>query len=282
MPIQSRISLLPGVPRVDIRTTVKNAAKDHRLRVHFPAPFRVAKAHYDGHFEVIQRPVGVPERGEDWVEAPRPEVPQRAFTDISNGDVGLMLANRGLPEVEVLNCSEMETSEIALTLLRCVGWLSRGDLPVRQGHAGPALETPNAQMPGTWTFEYAILPNSGDWRKACHTAYAYQSPLRAIETGLHGGKLPKQGAFLSHSPEDFVISAIKPAKKGEGWIVRGVNMTDKSLQVHIQPLAEFSSAYRINLAEEVESTLDPQPDGGVQIKVRGHQLASVLFEHRKV
>ncbi len=31
--------LTKAVPRVDIRTTVDNTARDHRLRVHFPAPF---------------------------------------------------------------------------------------------------------------------------------------------------------------------------------------------------------------------------------------------------
>lgn len=282
IPIQSLISLISGVQRVDICTTVENQAKDHRLRTHFPAPFAVSDAHHDGHFEVVQRPVGVQEMGEDWVEAPRPEVPQRAFTDISNGEVGLMLANRGLPEVEVLNLPGGANSEIALTLLRCVGWLSRGDLPVRQGHAGPAIETPVAQMPGTWTFEYAILPHSGDWRKAYHEAYAYQTHLRALETGLHVGGLPGQGSFIDVTPEEFQITSVKPAEGAGGWIVRGVNITDESLQVRIKPLAEFSSAYWINLAEEVESALDCQPDSGVQIRVRGHQIASVLFEHKPI
>ncbi len=278
MGIESRISLLPGVRRVDIRTKVENPAKDHRLRVHFPAPFAVSEAHHDGHFEVVNRIVGVPEMGKNWMEAPRPEVPQQAFTDISNGQVGLMVANRGLPEVEVYQDPEKTTSGIALTLMRCVGWLSRGDLPVRQGHAGPALETPGAQMPGTWTFEYAILPHSGDWRKACQDGYAYQTRLRAIETGLHAGGLPDRGSFLSVSPQEFLITAVKPAERGGGWLVRGVNLTEEPLQVEIKPLAKFYSASRVNLAEKVESDLVRQPDGGVQLAVAGHQIASVFFK----
>jgi hypothetical protein len=34
--------------------------------------------------------------------------------------------------------------QIALTLLRCVGWLSRDDLSTRRGHAGPYMATPGA------------------------------------------------------------------------------------------------------------------------------------------
>jgi alpha-mannosidase len=129
LPVRSRIALAHGVPRVDIRTEVDNTTKDHRLRVHFPAPFVVDQADYDGHFEVVRRPIGVPEKGEDWVEDPRPEVPQRAFTNISNGKVGLTIANRGLPKVEALQNGAH--TEVALTLLRSVGWLSRDDMSAR-------------------------------------------------------------------------------------------------------------------------------------------------------
>ncbi|MFH2039732.1 MAG: glycoside hydrolase family 38 C-terminal domain-containing protein, partial [Chloroflexota bacterium] len=55
IPILSRISLAPGLPRVAIRTEVDNLAQDHRLRVHFRAPFSVQTADHDGHFEVVRR-----------------------------------------------------------------------------------------------------------------------------------------------------------------------------------------------------------------------------------
>ena len=163
IPVVSQVSLPPGVGRVDVHTEVDNKARDHRLRVHFAAPIVVDHADHDSHFDVVRRPVGVPEKGEDWVEDPRPEVPQRAFTDISDGQVGLTIANRGLPEVQVLPGADGSTTEIALTLLRCVGWLSRDDMPVRQGHAGPAYETPGAQVPGRWSFDYSIIPHPGHW-----------------------------------------------------------------------------------------------------------------------
>ena len=134
--------------------------------MHFAALILVDQADHDSHFDVVRRPVGVPEKDADWVEDPRPEVPQRAFTDISDGQVGLTIANRGLPEVEVLPGAVGSTTEIALTLLRCVGWLSRDDLPVRQGHAGPAYETPGAQVPGSWSFDYSIIAHEGHWSQS--------------------------------------------------------------------------------------------------------------------
>ena len=275
--IKSRISLLPGVPRIDIRTEVENQARDHRLRVHFPAPFMVEAGCHDGHYEVVQRRVGVLAKADDWVEDPRPEVPQRAFTDISNGEIGLMIAVRGLPEVEVLNPAESAHSEIAVTLLRCVGWLSRGDMPVRQGHAGPAYETPGAQVPGRWSFDYAIIPHEGDWRRAYRKAYGFQTSLRAASTGLHEGILPAAGSFMAHSPKTFVISAIKPAEDSQGWILRGVNLTEHTLKVQFNPLVKCVEVYKTNLAEQNLQKVEIGDDGCVQSDISAHEIASFRF-----
>ena len=276
IPMLSRISLAPGVPRIDIQTEIENIAKDHRLRVHFPAPFTVYKADHDGHFEVIQRPVGVPEKGEDWVEDPRPEVPQRTFTDVSNETIGLMVANRGLPEVEVIKTGANQT-EIALTLLRSVGWLSRDDMPVRKGHAGPGFETPGAQVPGKGHYEYSIIPHAGTWREAYQHAYAFETPLRAIETSLHEGELPSKGTFVSHSPTEFVISAVKETENGKGWLVRGYNISSKPIQLNLKPLRQFGNVEQVNLAEEKIKILKAESDGSVSLPVSAHQVVSVMF-----
>ncbi len=188
LPITTTITLSKGVPRVDIRTSLLNTARDHRLRVHFPAPFTTEIGSQDGHFEVVKRPIKLPPFDDTWVEQPRPEVPQRAFTDIHDGKSGLMVANRGLPEVEVLK-NRQGNAEIALTLLRCVGWLSRDDFSTRKGHAGPFMETPGAQMPGQWVFDYSIIPHPGDWNSAFWQAYAFNAPLRSVSTSLHAGNL---------------------------------------------------------------------------------------------
>lgn len=276
LPIITCVSLTRGVPRVDIRTTVENAARDHRLRVHFPAPFAAQKAHHDGHFEVVERPIGVPAFDETWVEQPRPEVPQRAFTTVSDGVRGLTVANRGLPEIEVLK-NTAGRAEIALTLLRCVGWLSRDDFPNRKGHAGPSMETPGAQMPGRWTFEYAVIPHPGEWRDAFQEAHAFAAPLRAAVSGAHGGSLPPAGSFLEVSPETFVVSAVKETEDGGGWLARGYNLGSEEITVALKPWRRFKKTARTNLAEEEVAKSKPGRDGRVTLRVRGHEIASVRF-----
>lgn len=277
VPILSRVSLLPGLPRIEIQTEIDNQAEDHRLRVHFPAPVEVDSAVHEGHFEVISRELGLPEYDETWAEQPRPEVPQRAFSDISDGQIGLMIANRGLPEIEVISLAEKGETELALTLVRSVGMLSRDDMPVRQGHAGPALETPGGQVLGKEIYQYAIIPHEGDWRAAYQQAYAFETGLRAFETDLHQGQLADSGSFLSHSPSEFVISAVKEAEDGKGWLVRGYNNSSTAIQVNLKPWRRFTQAWRINLAEEPLSNLEFEDDGSVKLAVAGHQIASILF-----
>ncbi len=277
IPVLSRITLPPGVPRIDIQTDVDNVAADHRLRVHFPAPVVVPEAHYDGHFEVVRRDMGVPRKGEGWLEDPRPEVPQRAFVDVSDGTVGLTVANRGLPEVEVLKGFEGTSTVIALTLLRCVGWLSRDDLPERQGHAGPALETPGGQMRGTWSFHYSVIPHAGDWRESHQQALAYQTGLRAVETGIHEGENPPQGAFIAPLPGGFVVSAVKATDDGSGWLMRGYNVSPETITLNVRPLRRFSRTEKVDLAEEEIALLSSADRGGVTLPVAGHKIVGVKF-----
>jgi mannosylglycerate hydrolase len=276
IPIVTRVTLVAGVPRAEVHTVVGNKVKDHRLRVHFPfgegSPARKPVARYDGHFEVVRRDVPPPADETGWIERRRPECPQRDFTDLSDSQSGLMIANRGLPEVEVVR-----GREIALTLLRCVGWLSRDDFPARTGHAGPMLPVPGAQMRGEWAFDYAIVPHDGDWLAASRLARAFGTPLRAAGEGAHGGVLPPEGSFMEVAPPEFEISAIKPAADGSGILVRGWNPTGEAIRVTIRPWRVFAHAEHTNLAEERTGALAIGRRGEVTFTVRGHEIRTVIF-----
>ncbi len=282
LPVTTRVSILVGVPRVDIHTEVDHGsagaprAKDHRLRAHFPAHFRVEQAAYDGHFEIVQRPItALQNLEESWVEQLRPEKPQRGFTAISDGRLGLLVANRGLPEVEALQNGSGKT-EIALTLIRCVGWLSRDDFSTRRGHAGPSLPTPGAQMPGKFAFDYSILPFTGS-QTPVEQAYAFETPMRALNTPLQAGNLPSRLSFLRVEPAEFALSAVKTAEDGSGWIVRGYNLGDSPLKVRLAPWKAFSRAERISLAELSEQDLAMEADGSVCLEAGPHQIVTVKF-----
>lgn len=278
LPVTTRISLYSGVPRVDIRTIVDNrGARDHRLRVHFSAPITVEEAAYDGHFEIVRRPIQLPEFDSTWIEDPRPEKPQRRFTYIEDDRTGLLIANRGLPEVEVL--PNQAGTEIALTLLRCVGWLSRDDFSTRRGHAGPMLSTPGAQMQDVYTFDYSIVPfdpkESSGRTKAVEQALAFSAPFRTVSQQLHSGSLPHTTSLLSIDSQQFLLSAVKPSEDGSGVIVRGYNISSNKIQVGITPAFRLSKALRCDLAEEHLSEIPLDSAGRFTMTVRPYEIATV-------
>jgi alpha-mannosidase len=279
LPITAVISLAKDVERVDIHTRVENRAVDHRLRVHFPMPVKdITSAEYDGAFEVVRRPTRLPASDDTWVEQPRPEAPQRAFTALSGKDGTWAIANRGLPEVEVLRTGGPDGSpQVALTLLRCVGWLSRDDFSTRKGHAGPFFETPRAQMPGAWEFDYSIIP-AAERQSACWHAWSFDVPLRAAATGLHAGQLPSSGSMLEVDQPSFVITAVKRAEDRQCWIVRGCSYARSETRVSLKPWRKFSKAALANLAEQITGEAEVDAGGYVSFPAGPSQLVTLRFE----
>lgn len=274
--IVTTVSIYPGVRRVDFRTQVDNRARDHRLRVEFPTPIVTAHASADQAFDIVARSLDVPTDTSDWIEQPRPEAPMQNFVSISDGRVGLTLATHGLPEYEARR--DPSGTTFALTLLRCIGWLSRNDLSARQGHAGPAKETPGAQEIGAHVFEYALVPHAGDWHNAFGEAYAFAAPMRAVVTKPHTGNLPPAASLIQTSPRKFIVSAIKIAEDNSGLIVRGYNIGDETIDAQIVLWREFTRAMQVNLNEEKIAPIELRDGREVKKQVRAKEIVTIKFE----
>jgi len=152
--VRFAISLDAGASHVDVAATVTNASRDHRLKVVCETGHRSATHTAGAAFAWLDRTNRVP-RKRGWVEPPTPE---RCFHELVavGTNAGIAVGADGLREYSVLR----DGSAIAVTLFRAVGFLSRGDLPERRGHAGPELETPSAQCLGDMTFRYCVVPLS--------------------------------------------------------------------------------------------------------------------------
>jgi alpha-mannosidase len=165
---------------------------------------------------------------------------------------------------------------MALTLLRSVGWLSRADMSVRRGHAGPGLPTPEAQCIGEFTCHYALVPHQGDWQAAFDAAYAFNAPLRAVDTPAHDGTLSSSGSMVEVSPRSLVVSAVKEAEDGSGLIVRFWNSSLKPCEAVVKCWAVPSRAALCNLAEREIEALTVSRDGSVRLPVRGREIVTLL------
>jgi mannosylglycerate hydrolase len=273
--VVSRARLYAGVERVDIETEFENEARDHRLRAHFPTGLRAEETAAEQHFGAVRRAVALPEDDGTWLETPVGTYPQKAFVDVSDGERGFMLANRGLPEYEALREAD-GTVTLALTLLRCVGWLSRSDFRSRKGQAGPPMETPGAQMPGRWRSEYSLIPHAGGWEAAFGEAHRFARPLGAVRTDRGAGSLAPSGSLVEVEPGGVIVSALKAAEDGGGVIVRVYNVSDGAVEGRLRLTAPHSGTQIVNLNEERLGDAETE-DGWVLLSLRRNEIMTLRF-----
>jgi mannosylglycerate hydrolase len=203
-PVVTRVRLAAASERVEFTTSVANRASDHRLRVRFPCPEAADTVRAEGHFAVVRRHPR-PVWNESWFEPPHDT--GHTLGAVAAG--GLVLLGKGLPEYEAT-----EEGELALTLLRCVGWLSRTDLSTRRGAAGPQIAVPGAQCHGDHVFEYAIeLGVPGD-AELLRRSQDYRFDF------VEGAPGVELSAPLGDVDGDLVFAALKAAENGDGVVLR--------------------------------------------------------------
>ncbi|MGO9876227.1 MAG: glycoside hydrolase family 38 C-terminal domain-containing protein [Acidimicrobiia bacterium] len=190
--VTTTLELRAGERFVRVAHEFDNRARDHRLRVHFPLPATVDGSDAECAFAVVHRTLtaegGPHEHG-------LPTFPSRRFVDASDGAVGIALIHDGLLEYEVVD----DGRELALTVLRSVGYLSRSEPALRPNPAGPTVPVAGAQLLGPQRAAYAVLVHRGDWRTGeCYAcADALLVPFeRARAAGTTSPVRPPTGAAL--------------------------------------------------------------------------------------
>lgn len=278
--LKTRITLWAGSRTVDFETSFDNWAQDHRLRVlvgtGITGPEHIAS---EAAFGAVERQVGhglgkLPVA--PLAEAVPPTFPHLGWVAVEGRSHAAQFITRGLPEAEVVQGGQY----VALTLLRCVGWLSRDDLRTRGGGAGPELPTPDAQMEGPHAFCYAVrfappgMQGRRAWWDALHEIDHWRQPIRTRSTGGHRAPLAHGNAVpfpLVAPPAAVLHSAFKPASDGKGVVLRVFNPT---LEPSPFPVAAWPgwSCRPCDLAEEPcgepATACDVQVDPGTVLSFR--------------
>ena len=142
------VELRAGEPFYRLRFSWDNRLSDHRVRFHLTLPERAEHSLAEGQFAFVQRGL-VAEGG--YGEVPLPTFPARGL--VVAGGIAVLLDH--VMEYELVD----EGRELALTLLRSVGLISRNVHPYRENPAGPEFPVPDAQLHGPWSVGFAVLPD---------------------------------------------------------------------------------------------------------------------------
>ena len=231
-------------------------------------------------FDVMTRPTQpepiVP--GEWWMETPPETFPMHTWMDVHGttepSDIaGLCVIAEGVYEFGV------EDDEIALTLLRAVGYLGAAQDPTTIiGGAGPAIATPEAQLQQKLSYRIALYPHGGDWQssKVWQHAQAFLTPPRSITTVPSVGELPPtQSGF---QVEGATMSSLKQSEDGQAVILRLFNATNEPTTGRIRCPVPFTAAYLADLNEHPHTHLTSDDDRTLEIELPQKAIITLRLE----
>ena len=269
------ITVVPGVPRVDVRMQADWHEQHILLKVAFPVSARSDKATFEIPYGSVERPTtrNTP------AEQAQFEVPALRWADISGPTLSPTSGEKGgAPEGEgragavhgfsLLNDSkygyDAKDNVLRLSLLRSPTW--------------PDPETDQ----GTSRVHVLLYPHGGTWREAMtvHQGYELNYGLMAVRTTQHPGPLPAEKSFFGTTEDNVVITAIKkqapqpPVQavydgqprtvhpEEGGLIIRFYEWAGKKGDIHLNLPQPGVAAWEMNLMEVAQSPLSLAAEPG--------------------
>ena len=169
------------------------------------------------------------------------------------------------------------TTSLAVTLLRAVGWLSRGDLALRPVHAGPAIATPGAQVPGRHRAELCFrLHAAGEPARALE-AQRYASPALLFAGGSGAGPLGDGARLLEVDDPEVIVSAVEPRRE-QGAVIRLYNASAEARRIRVRwggPRGSRLEALDLAGRPDAGVRLAHEADGAARLGLRAWQIVSL-------
>ena len=249
-PVTTHVELRAGEPFVRLRVELENRSADHRLRFHVPLRREAAGSAAEGQFAVVERGL-VTEGGHG--EVPLATFPARGWVDA--GGVAVLLDH-------VLEYEVVEGRELALTLLRATGFISRNAHPWREEPAGPEIEIPDAHCRGPWSVAFALFPHGGGWQEGgvVEQAERYQHPFLAA---------PGTGETTEPSVPGLELA-------GDGVVLSSLRRRDGALELRIVCESAHERTAVVSGAFSAARDVDLLGRGGESLAVEDGRLAVAL------
>jgi alpha-mannosidase len=272
----ARVQLDAGADWFRIWIEGENTAHDLRLRAVLrtgcAAPTHLADAAFG---PVRRSSLGeTPHEGD--VEVVPPTHPLHRWVTVSDPHrgYGVTVVSDGLTEYEVA-----PHGDVAITVLRAVGDLSRRHLPERPGHAGWPVATPGAQERGPFRAMCAVVPHGleGDHTRALveRVTDDVLLPPAGETMPWSGGRERTEGLALEGETEGVRFLACLPSRDGRGLVARCANTTGAWRHL-AWSLPGVQQAWLTRFDETCSGAL-PVADHRVRFMVPPHAVSTVIL-----
>lgn len=204
-------TLYQGLKRIDCQARLVWNEPNRLCKLEFPIDGENLKALFSAPYAVIER---VPEIG---------EVPCNGWVAIfmDNGD-GIGLAATGKYGFNIIG-NKLRMSVVRSPLC--------GNKIIDERHASP--ERPFMDI-GTHIFKYTIVPA----KNISQAARELNIPIHITLGFPHVGKLPPSQSVISVTSDDVVLTALKKAEDGHGWMLRLWEETGVEREANIYVLGQ--------------------------------------------
>ncbi|MGC1784390.1 MAG: glycoside hydrolase family 38 C-terminal domain-containing protein [Acidobacteriaceae bacterium] len=233
------VILYAGMDRVDL----VNDVDWHETHILLKAGFTLAASGPKATFEIPYGTVERPTTRNNSVEDAKFEVPAQRWADLGDGQHGFSLINDSKYGYDV------KGNVLRLSLLR-----------------SPVWPDPDADR-GRQHFRYSLYPHSGTWRQADTVlrGFAFNYQLRAMQVDAHTGELPPTHSFVTVTPHNLVLTAMKKSEDGNALIFRFYEWAGKKTTAELTMPPGGSAATAASLMENAEGS--PLTVSGDQVTV---------------
>ena len=185
--VTTELQVLADERAVRVRTSFVNPSCDHRLRVHLPTVAPADGSTAECAFGTVHRGLTAEGRPDEFG---LPTFPSRRFVQAGRTTV----VHEGLHEYEVVGIDDGKGRELAVTLLRSTGMLSRIGMRLRPLPAGPLTPVEGLQLLGKRIdARYAVELDAADPWRLCDTVLL---PLEVVPSP-GGGWRDTSGSVLT-------------------------------------------------------------------------------------
>lgn len=270
--IHNDITLHAGKDYVEVHTRIDNCVRDHRVRVLFETGSESNDYLADSAFDVVQRPISLPEDNHTYKELALETRPQASWTAVFDGQRGLAIVAPGLSETSV---RDLPQRPVALTLLRGFRRTVMTD-----GEEG-------GQCLGQQEFNYAIVPLNGPPSRTQLSVLAQtlSDGVRTIQVRSQEQKaatersLPYSCCQLALKHGRLIVTSLRMRSDNEQLEVRLYNPQESEVEDTMTFLREVADAAVTDLEGKIIRPLSVEDQRHVRLTAGPKAILTVALRH---